>query len=712
MISEGRRRGYIRGNKLLKSLVLLLIVAALFSNTSFAATTNAHSRIINIVYDDSGSMIKSDGQLVDTWCQAKYAMEVFSALLGEKDTMNIFVMSDFDDRNTAAGPRIVLNGGDGADVNVAKIHGMLTTAGNTPFNTVRKAYEALASAVSDEKWLVVLTDGEFQGASNIDSFFAKKEPNINVMFLSMGPNADSITPNEGQHIYFEKARTNSDILSKITDICTRIFNSDRLNVNVSTQTFSFDVPMGELVVFAQGTNVNIAGIKNPSGQEIPCYSLPVEVRYSEQAATNYSDAKIARELTGNIATFKGDFPAGAYTVEVSGAETIEVYYKPNIEIAAYLIDTDGNEVTEKEALKAGEYTIQFGFVGGGTKERVSESKLLGNVAYSATIINNGVQHEKTYVSGDPITLEEGSLHINATARFLEYNSVSTSLEYVIYKDKNIEFSEIEDPVYNVTKNGLEVLSPIRIKASMEGRALTPDQWAEFGVPAVVLADDGEFELGAFTVKKSDEIGVFSVYPSLGEGEIYTGTYNDRAYTLSFAEKHGDSTWSGRMNGSLKLSDSRTWLERNLKRIMQLSITALIVLFLLGYIPPFKRYLPRRLKKRPAIDCKPNMPGVRAMKASGRYKKRILPTLIPYRAERGTIKFIPPGAPSVPVLKVKAAGGNALYITNVRDYAGKAHIAFDGTPIEKEKTKPMRKSAGMMITVKTKELTYTCTPSIK
>ena len=700
--------------KITSKIILLFLAAALIAVAvpARAITQETPTRTINVVYDDSGSMIKTGGALVDTWCQAKYAMEVFSAMLGERDIMNIFVMSDFDDRSTAAGPRIILNGSDGMNVNVAKIHDMLTTASNTPFNTVRKAYEDLISSSSDEKWLVVLTDGEFQGVSDIDGFFAKKEPDVNVMFLSMGPSAGAITPNGGQHIYFEKAQTNSEILSKITSICTRIFNSDRLNVNVSTQKFSFDVPMGELVVFAQGANVTIKGINSPTGQTIPYSSLPVDVRYSERAATNYNEAKIAKELTGSIATFKGDFPAGDYTVDVSGAETIEVYYKPNIEITAYLIDADGNEVTEMEVLKAGEYTIAFGFVKAGTKDRVSQSALLGNVTYAAEITNNGVKCEKAYASGDKVTLAEGSLHIDVTAHFLEYNSVSTSLEYAIYTDKGIEFSVLEEPVFNVTKDGLDASAPICIKASMEGQPLTPEQWAEIGVPAVVLADEAEFELGMFTIEKSVDIGVFNVYPSLAEGETYTGIYTNRSYTLSYSEKHGDSTWSGGTSGTLKLADNRTWFERNFESIIKLVVMASIVLFLLGYIPPFKRYLPRRLKKRPAIDCKPNMPGVRAMKANGKYKKKLLPTLVPYRAERGTIKFMPPGAPGVPILKVKAAGGSAMYITNVRDYAGKDHIAFDGTPVEKEKTKPMRKSAGVMITVRTKEITYTCTPSMK
>jgi len=81
--------------KRLTTLLLVLVLALQCLPLTAGAASQAPSRTINVVYDDSGSMIKTGGQLVDTWCQAKYAMEVFAAMLGEQDTMNIYVMSDF-----------------------------------------------------------------------------------------------------------------------------------------------------------------------------------------------------------------------------------------------------------------------------------------------------------------------------------------------------------------------------------------------------------------------------------------------------------------------------------------------------------------------------------------------------------------------------------------------------------------------------------------
>ena len=110
----------------------------------------------------------------------------------------------------------------------------------------------------------------------------------------------------------------------------------------SAKTVEFDVPMGELVVFAQGANVSINGIKDSSGKVFLSSSTPVTVKYSEKAATNYTENLVSRNLMGSIASFKDDFPAGKYTIDVSGADTVEVYYKPNVEIAAFLMDSSAS----------------------------------------------------------------------------------------------------------------------------------------------------------------------------------------------------------------------------------------------------------------------------------------------------------------------------------------------------------------------------------
>lgn len=686
---------------------VLAIALALILPCEVKAATELPTRIINVVYDDSGSMIETKKTTVDTWCQAKYSMEVFAAMLGAKDTMNIYVMSDYDKGKMADSPRLTLSGVDGAEVNVSKIHEMITNAGNTPFDSVRKAYQDLETMTADEKWLVVLTDGEFQNVTDVDAYFAQKAPDIKIMYLGMGEAAGSIEAKDD--IFFEKAETNEQILSKITEICTRIFNTDRLEVDVKSGEFSFDVPMAELVVFAQGEDVHINGLKTEEDSVINSESTPVSVKYSEIATTNpaYTDFKIDRGLVGSIVSFKGDFSPGKYRVDATNAQTIEVYYKPNIEIMAYLVDEDGQEVVSTEGIEAGEYTLNFGFVRAGTTEKVSESKLLGDISYSASMTANGVPGEGEYSPGDTIILEEGTYTLDVLARYLKYNTVSTQLNIEVFRNKELLFTLEENPEYELDRTGfLNAEEPIVAKVTLEGLELTQEQWYNLGLLEIeqIKKEDKRVD---FTVEKSETPGIYNIRPYLKDGKTVIGDYDDIDVRLSIKAVNDRETWSGEIESTVLINDTRSWFWKNIDKVIKLFILAFILFLLLGYVPGIKKYLPKKLKKAPRIECESNVGMRKTWDVKGRFTKNRLSTILPYVPETGVVRFLPKGVSGVQALKIKAIGSNRIEITNTKAYMGKNSITFDGSPVDEKQKKNLRKTAGMRVKYETKDADYTC-----
>ena len=794
--------------------IIVIVFANLFSISVFGST-NYPVRFINVVYDDSGSMIKTHGASVDTWCQAKYSLEVFAALLGENDTMNVYYMSDYE-ADTSASPKLTLYGKDGSEQNVNKVHSMVTEARNTKFNTVRKAYSDLVSASADEKWLVVLTDGQFQPEStDVNDFFDKKESGINVMFLGMGADAQAITENSSKNIYFEKAETSTDILNKITNICTRIFNSNKLYVNPKSKEVSFDVPMSELVIFAQGGDVDVGGLTDKNGNYLKGEGKPVKVKYSETAALNEdkypsSGWKIDKDLLGKILTYRGDFDAGTYGIDVSGAETIEIYYKPNVSVGAYLYDMDGRLIEQGQAIEAGEYTVEFGLVRTGTNERVPESELLGEIIYSAEVEQNGVSNGGAITSGDKITLTDGRLDIDVVARYLKYNTVNTHLDFTIYSNKVFELETIDQPVYVLEGEGISNADePVTVKIKKDDGNLTDEEWANintfeaafqnsrysdgFDFIAVKDQEPGVFKLYpkiktaglsdeeyasaglqlslaetvgneswngksscdvtfidnrfkkisfsvensepyvvttagitpddrpmiiktsiegeewtperwqgmqelkvesftetggqfSYTAQKTDQPGIYYVYPKI-DGELDPQLYQNERIRISAEGSYGIERWAGETETDVRLTDERSWFERYRNRIIKLTILGLILLLILGYIPPFKKYLPKDLKKRPTITRKIDRKQQTPVKGS--LEKDLASKLIPYKAEQGTIKFMPKGAEAgVPRLKVKAMGGKRMELLNTADFAKHPGVTIGGAPVlagQKNKT---------------------------
>ncbi len=693
---------------------LCILLSCVVPIASAVATNDSPSRVINLVYDDSGSMIETDildangevlekDALVDTWCKAKYATEVFAALLGEKDTLNIFVMSDY------SKAKLKLNGKDGAETNVKKVHSMITNALSTPFDSVRSAYNDLITKNADEKWLVVLTDGDFSGIDDIDAYFATKQNDIKVMFLAMGPMADGITEDINNNIFYKEAKTSDAILEEITDISKQIFNRDRLNFDTTSKTLPFDVPMRELIVFAQGADVKINGIQSADGKVYTSSSAPVTVRYSEKGANNYDDFVVDKNLVGSIATFRGDFPIGTYTIDVSGAQTIEVYYKPNVEIAAFLKDINGNEVTDLENLEAGEYIIDFGLVKSGTDESIGKSELLGNVSFEAIVTNNGSTHEQIYRSGDRIQLAEGDLSIRATARYLEYNTVSTALDYTVFQNKELAFTVIDGPVYNILEQGFEDTPPTKIKATVDGRDLTAEEWEAMQLPTATKTDAGYAKLNAFTVEKSDEIGVFLVTPTLN-GKPNSAVYSDCEIQLYYEAAHGIETWTASCTLPICMTDSRTWIERNRDLFVKLVIIACVIGYFFGFIPGIKKYIPKTMKQKPKVVAKPPIgSGQRVRNESGDLSKNIPSTIFPYCAQRATLRYTPKGTRGATNLKLRAKSKSAMVVTNSKVFVNNADFKIAGQSVRDAKQTVLLTPASL-ITCKANNWTYTCYPN--
>lgn len=567
--------------KLLVSfLTLFLLCSSLFFPMEVKAETKVPTRVINVVYDDSGSMIYTNDRKVDTWCQAKYAMEVFASMLGDQDTMNIYVMSDFC-TNSNAGPLLTLAGTDGTVTNVEKVHNMITDANNTPFDAVRKAYADLAAETADDKWLVVLTDGEFQNVENVDAFFAKKQEDVKVMFLGMGPDADAIRADNSRNIFFEKAQNNNQILMKITDMCRHIFSADKLSVNVNNLEFSFDVPMSELVVFAQGRNVEIKGIVGEDNKLIESTEPAVAVKYSNKATTNnnanYDNPLVAKELGGSVAVFN-NVECGTYRVSVQGAETIEVYYKPNVELEAYLIDADGTHIKNGDALNEGKYTLGFGFVKAGTEEKVPDSYLLGIVSYAVTMTNNDKVEERSYSTGYDIEVVAGDFHADVTTNYLTYNTISTSLDFKVLKDTGLELKVIDAPRYVLDENGFSNKEkPIQVQATLNGLELTSEQWELLDQFDVKYTGENKKQLGKLRIEKSEELGIFNVYPNQEAFKPSLGVYKDEPILISCTSTEGGDVWQGEVSASLNIYDSRSNVQKDPSSMIKYVVIGVVVL---------------------------------------------------------------------------------------------------------------------------------------
>ncbi len=386
---------------LLAVLMLLSAVTAFGAKPIEAAEKAQKTRAIAIVYDNSGSMYwdgmnRGGGKW---WCQALYAMEVFASMMNEGDSIWIYPMWPVTAQGQSypqGSPIQITNPKDAPIIRDIET----PQAGNTPIQSIEWAYEGLKSMTGDEKWLVVLTDGANFNAPDgpaygegdptrqaLEELIQPYVNDVNVLYLGIGDEASkpNISPGSQFQGMADKAVRSEEILSKLTSMCNMIFGRDELQT--SGGTVEFDVSMARLIVFVQGdnvSNVDLAGAGTRGDDLSP--------RYSEHKSTRDSqgsfDGGIDDTLQGVITNFY-DAPAGSYTLSYSGSVTSTgVYYEPDVDLVARLVDANGNDVTNNPELSPGEYTIEYGLVDGQTGEMTS-SDLLGNTHYDVNYTLNG-----------------------------------------------------------------------------------------------------------------------------------------------------------------------------------------------------------------------------------------------------------------------------------------------------------------------------------
>ncbi len=697
----------------------VLIAMSLSSQAVLADEPDqAPSRDVYIVYDNSGSMYQLDNKpdaLNDAWSKAKYSMEVFAGMLSEEDKMNVYYMSDYD-TGMEADARIQLDGDENKEKNIATIHNTKTDAGYTSFDSVRKAMSDLEQSNADEKWLVILTDGKMQNyadgkrtnlnSKQIQDYLNQKPEDISVIFLGMGPEAEAIQTDASQNIFYEEAKTTKDILDAVTEIGLQVFNSNRLEVDKRKQSVSFDVPMKELLVFAQGEGVDIHSITDQDGKTCQPDGDPVEVRYSEVDAPNHSENKPDTSLQGQMALFTGPFEPGSMTIEVDNAKTLEVYYKPDVDIAVGLYDESGKEVTGADALEGGNYTLSFGLVNAMTGEPIEKTDLLGDISYEAVVSNNGQELSGIYGDNDQIKLEEGDLSIDVTAHYLDYNTAHTQFDYEVMTDKAVSFELLNNPDYQVTTKQIQTAdgkpaseNPIELQALLDGKKPTAEQWAMMELPSIKQVSDSKAKLEDLSIEKSQTPGLYTIYPKLPEAGPTGGeNYEPVDYQVDYNQAVGPATWQGSTSQTLNLKETRAFWQIHPWLTLFGVLSGLILLLALLYI--LKKRLPKPLKDQPQVTIADKQNYGKTTTEYGQVERHGKWT--PIVAETATIHLLPKTMSGVSPMNVRAIK-DGMVVTNASAFKG---MKINNKTMEdfiKSKNKGRKKHANDLILAGTETL---------
>ena len=517
---RGREMKIRKYSSCLLSLLLIFSMLLGLGIPAEAANTSGKQRMINVVYDDSGSMVKdlNTDQFIERWSQAKYAMEVFCAMMSKEDTMNIYPMSIEGKLGLTV---------KGSDQNRVKaVHDMNGKYRNTPFVTVTSAAADLLKVdESYERWLIIITDGAFDDGATpsekvqqtLDSY---NEAGIKTVYLAIGNDAQVMTGNAAKGAFAEKA-ADGEVLSKVTNIANQIFTHQILNDRYIEKSgndtkLNIDIPTDQIIVFAQGDNVSVGNL-SLNGKTIKATEVQ-NVKYSDVIPENesYKDAVIDKTLKGVVATFEAGeepFENGQFSISVSNATTVEYYYRPGVTVNCALL-YDGVEVQSGDELYAGEYEVSLSFINPLTGKTI-ESDLLSDAEFTLTVLNNGEEQVITSRDGK-VSLVEGDVNIDAIAGLPGHVKLSSKRSYIVLPEPiklNLTFTP-ETPTYTpdrIAGNAEPII--LHITNSKTGLLITDE---ERNAMEVVVKDANGV---TWDLKKGEEAGSFELHPKSADGTL-------------------------------------------------------------------------------------------------------------------------------------------------------------------------------------------------
>lgn len=592
---------------------------------------------IAVVFDNSGSMYQGNNS--QAWCRAKYAMEIFASMLNYNDRngvpgdkLCVFPMWNVVTDGTSPSYSKGIGSTDPIEVtnlkDIDKIHNLFTLrAWGTPYNTVENAYNSLEKSSAPQKWLLVLTDGEFDNISSSTlgtnlANLANKDIKIQYLGLGEAANLDNYATD---YFYTKKSASSNDLKSDIIEICNRIFQRDQLPSNaLSGNKLTLDVSMSNLIVFVQGENATIKSIKDETGNEIEIIADSGQRKYSELNADNYRSAPVDDTLSGQVVTF-GNCKAGTYTVEYEDAESIQFFYTPNIDIMLTFSDANGNVIDmsgNSEKLYPGEYKLNYYLIDAITKEDVTNSPLISPVEFDGGYETS----DGTSVSinnGDQVKLEpDSATFLRVSATYLNNYKITTTnrrSDYTVaisYPAIDVKLSSTQKDNWFTTSDAKN-WEPIIAKLSIDGKELSDSQLE--GTNLKLSFDEGEVP---YRIEKCEGESKIKIY--LGQNEdgsqadTDTGKYKITAQAKYDYGDTGDEVLGKTDNTTVNIKGYPKWLQYAAIGLSLLLLLIAYIIFINRKYFPTKMYLRYdtgecgkykfKKKKKQSISLFPNEDG--------------------------------------------------------------------------------------------------------
>lgn len=510
-----------------RRILMFFCVAALLVGVVVPKPLMAHAadsgKTIAVVYDNSGSMYADNAnQPIDRWSQALYALEVFTSMLEENDSMMLYPLNPSD-----AGAVVTVKGNQDPEKRISETVQALNQAtesgsGSTPYAQVGHAAADLAG-ISGEKWLVVLTDGDFNERYNAfrlqEMFLDYCLDDIGVVFLSVNGGADLTQftdPEIGLYAY--RSMDGPDVLSKVAQIANIIFSqqilpANHITTNGNQMILDIDIPVSRLMVLTQGDDAEIISLSKDSQALTPSSQAKPEVTEENIPRNWVGGTLVGEELKGHIHSYTGHNDPGEYVLEVTNTNNVQVFYIADVELDCILKDEFG-ALSSTDQHYEGTYELEWSFVDQNHVSYTSDLLNIVNATGTLTNITTGDELQLD-MNTTSVTLKEGEYELSAAVLLAGTDVPITCLhKYVVAPPViPLKFQVLSQPASYMTAGLGKDASPILIKVinGKTGDELTEAQWKAMDLTVT----GGNLD---YLVDKGSAVSTFEIRPTCPKGQ--------------------------------------------------------------------------------------------------------------------------------------------------------------------------------------------------
>lgn len=374
-------------------------------------------RVIDIVYDNSGSMAFNDTDRLDSpdnyitrWVDADYAVRAFSALMEDEDKLYLFPM----DKNKEAAigqPQenvhfYEISGPDDTDIDKAS-----ESLGNTYYAGVENALKHLGGR-SGERWIIILTDSENKDIwERTLNEVLRGVDEIGILYIPIAESPERLSLNESvrDKVTQIEPGNSGNIFSQILEATDYIYRRNSLTLSQAQGTveFQIDAPVKELIVLMQaegdtvhfldrgavsvnqGLKEKMAELERETGRDtglvtrrkrsFQSYSSSTEPAYGSNA--DFARNLQIKDIQGEMIAFGGKstiHEGSIYqkTISVRADESVNVYYQLDLGIELELWQ-DGKKAEGGEILE-GDYEAVVYPINPDSGERVASGAQMLN----------------------------------------------------------------------------------------------------------------------------------------------------------------------------------------------------------------------------------------------------------------------------------------------------------------------------------------------